>query len=97
MKTNEERNALKEEVETLSRKLHALSEEDLSQVAGGNSNKQFVTELTDELIKSGNFLVPINGFTYKGEYYTTPGAIGLMAHFISPTGKNLFIPQDNIL
>ena len=35
MKTKEELNALKEEVETLSRKLHELTEEELSQVSGG--------------------------------------------------------------
>ena len=35
MKTKEELNALKEEVETVSRKLHELTEEELAQVAGG--------------------------------------------------------------
>ena len=35
MKTNEELNALKEEVETLNKKLAALSEEELEQVNGG--------------------------------------------------------------
>ena len=35
MKTKEELNALKEEVETLSRKLHELTEEKLAQVSGG--------------------------------------------------------------
>ena len=35
MKTKEELNALKEEVETVSRKLHELTEEDLAQVSGG--------------------------------------------------------------
>ena len=35
MKTKEELNALKEEVETLNRKLHELTEEELAQVAGG--------------------------------------------------------------
>ena len=35
MKTKEELNALKEEVETLSRKLHELTEEELTQVSGG--------------------------------------------------------------
>ena len=37
MKTKEELNALKEEVETVSRKLHELTEEELAQVSGGNS------------------------------------------------------------
>ena len=35
MKSQEELNALKEEVETESRKLHELTEEDLKQVTGG--------------------------------------------------------------
>ncbi|MDO4983503.1 MAG: bacteriocin [Eubacteriales bacterium] len=38
MKTKEELNALKEEVETVSRKLAELSEEELSQVTGGIIN-----------------------------------------------------------
>ena len=37
MKTKEELNALKEEVETVSRKLHELTEEELAQVSGGMS------------------------------------------------------------
>ena len=36
MKTKEELNALKEEVETLNKKLHELTEEELEQVSGGN-------------------------------------------------------------
>ena len=36
MKTVEELNALKEEVETLNKKLAELSEEELSQVSGGS-------------------------------------------------------------
>ena len=36
MKTKEELNALKAEVETVSRKLHELTEEELEQVFGGN-------------------------------------------------------------
>ncbi len=35
MKTTEELNALKEEVETLNEKLHELTEEELAQVTGG--------------------------------------------------------------
>ncbi len=36
MKTQEELNALKEEVETLNEKLHELTEEELAQVSGGD-------------------------------------------------------------
>ena len=35
MKTKEELNALKEKVETLNKKLHELTEEELAQVSGG--------------------------------------------------------------
>ena len=35
MKNKEELNALKEEVETVSKKLHELTEEELAQVSGG--------------------------------------------------------------
>ena len=35
MKTKEELNALKEEVENVNRKLHELTEEELEQVSGG--------------------------------------------------------------
>ena len=35
MKTKEELNALKEEVETLNKELHELTEEELTQVSGG--------------------------------------------------------------
>ena len=40
MKTKEELNALKEEVETLNRKLHELTDEELEQVSGGGSNNR---------------------------------------------------------
>lgn len=38
MKTKEELNAIKKEVETLNRKLTELTEEELTQVSGGASN-----------------------------------------------------------
>ena len=41
MKTKEELKALKEEVETVSRKLHELTEEELKRVSGG-ANKYFL-------------------------------------------------------
>lgn len=41
MKTKEELNALKEEVETVSRKLQELTEEELAQVSGGVCGIQF--------------------------------------------------------
>lgn len=39
MKTPEELNALKEEVETVNKKLAELTEEELTQVAGGTANQ----------------------------------------------------------
>ena len=97
MKTKEELNELKEEVEAVNKKLHELTEEELKQVSGGgDGDMPCVTELTDELIKSGNFLVSNDGFWYKNEYYEVISAIGTMAHFISPTGKSLFIPYTNM-
>ena len=47
MKTKEELNALKEEVETQNKELHELTEEELAQVSGGNGRlpyKQRVDE-----------------------------------------------------
>ena len=43
MKTKEELNALKEEVEALNRKLHELTEEELAQVAGGGGRATWCT------------------------------------------------------
>ena len=37
-KTQEELNALKEEVETLNKKLHELTDEELAQVSGGGAS-----------------------------------------------------------
>ena len=45
MKTKEELNALKEEVETLNKKLHELTEEELAQVSGGADREPPVVEL----------------------------------------------------
>ena len=51
MKTKEELNALKEEVETVSKKLAELTEEELAQVSGGAGPRdRFVIErLTSEV------------------------------------------------
>lgn len=47
MKTKEELNALKEEVETLNKKLAELNEEELEQVTGGEEEMEQVTGGTD--------------------------------------------------
>ena len=49
MKTKEELNALKKEVETVSRKLHDLTEEELAQVAGGSVDDGFQSYNEDML------------------------------------------------
>ena len=51
MKTKEELNALKEEVETVSGKLHELTEEELAQVSGGESVDELL-QLYNEKIKN---------------------------------------------
>ena len=38
MKTKEELNALKEEVEAMNKKLHELTDEEFAQVSGGSEN-----------------------------------------------------------
>ena len=48
MKNKEELTALKEEVETLNKKLEELTEEELAQVSGGASRGSPVNELPDD-------------------------------------------------
>lgn len=47
MKTKEELNALKEEVETVTEKCRELTPEELAQVCGGNYRPQFYFRTTD--------------------------------------------------
>ena len=49
MKTKEELNALKEEIETLNKKLAELTEEELKQVAGGDVPPELDTKHHYEL------------------------------------------------
>ena len=57
MKTKEELTALKEEVETVSRKLHELTEEEIEQVSGGAAGTvKFFNE-----VKGFGFIKPENG------------------------------------
>ena len=53
MKTPEELNALKEEVEALKKKLHELNEEELAQVAGGAYIKDIYDQVTYDLYYPG--------------------------------------------
>ena len=65
MKTKEELSALKEEVETVNRKLHELTDEELAQVPGGGpiigGNPKY---------KIGDW-VAIGGFSYLGKEWET--------------------------
>ena len=52
MKTKEELNELKEEAETVSKKLHELTEEELAQVSGGLVHAYLV--VSPALVKDSN-------------------------------------------
>ena len=58
MKTKEELNALKEEVEALNRKLAELTEEELEEVAGGTMTTQEKIEFVKENIPKFYGFVP---------------------------------------
>ena len=96
MKTKEELNALKEEAETASRKLHELTEEELAQVTGG---KEYT--LTDEMIKHGKYAVgQADVIIYNEEkYYYQHQCTNIdridMFIYKSGTGAVLLIPFDN--
>ena len=57
MKTKEELNALKEEVETLSKKLAELSEDELAQIAGGD----VTTDLLNAACPTCYRFTPVDG------------------------------------
>ena len=54
MKTIEELNALKEEIETMNRKLAELNEEELKQVTGGSNDIEITFEYIMQYINAGN-------------------------------------------
>ena len=58
MKTKEELNALKEEVETLNKKLAELTEEELAQVSGG-SNGPIAINNDETVLKSPGLRSPL--------------------------------------
>ena len=53
MKTKEELNALKEEVETLNKKLAELSEDELKQVSGGYNGYEIIFYNSQKLSETG--------------------------------------------
>ena len=55
MKTKEELNALKEEVEALNKMLHELTEEELEQVSGGAYIKDIYDQVTYDLYYPGKY------------------------------------------
>ena len=61
MKTKEELNALKEEVETLNKKLHELTDEEFAQVSGGRSVPR------DERVIEPHVIEPL---VYPDSYFT---------------------------
>ena len=61
MKTKEELNALKEEVETLNKKLHELTDEELAQVSGGTPESN-----------GDPFAGLVEGGVYKSQYTGAP-------------------------
>ena len=68
MKTNEELNALKEEVETMSRKLAELTEEELVQVSGGVD----IGDLGDRIFGQSGF-EPVGIVSVPGEFVPIEG------------------------
>ena len=60
MNTKKELNALKEEVETLNRKLHELTDEELEQVSGGGYVKD-IDSNGDPTHPNGTNLPELNG------------------------------------
>ena len=50
-KTKEELNAIKEEVETVNKKLHELTEEELAQVTGGSKKADIISIATGMIIE----------------------------------------------
>ena len=61
MKTQEELNAIKEEIEALNKKLAELTEEELEQVTGGILPKDYYENIIQNSVKENNLILQ----TYK--------------------------------
>ena len=98
MKTPEELNALKEEVETMDIKLSELSEEDLSQVSGG----VLTPEAEDWINRNYDAIVDRTPASMKGlvgsvmNYVTTTGQIFDVSTLKSTLKNNFGINVDDL-
>ena len=75
MKMKEELNALKEEVETVNGKFHALNAEELEQVSGGDIEITF--DLIIEYINAGNERMAA-GYFNLAQYRLAPSEVYLI-------------------
>ena len=98
MKTKEELNALKEEVETLNKKLHELTDEQLEQVSGGAG--QTVTSLEGLSCKSrdpnghdlgSNFYYNNKHYISSNEYVVISGIL-CMIYKSEEDGDPIMVP-----
>ena len=98
MKTPEELNALKEEVETMDIKLSELSEEDLAQVSGG----VLTPEAEDWINRNYDAIVDRTPASMKGlvgsvmNYVTTTGQIFDISTLKSTLKNNFGINVDDL-
>ena len=71
MKSREELNAIRNEVETVGRKLAELSEEELQQIAGGRVDLQSMPPITeDKKYVMLGFTAPTNDTLFNFHIYT---------------------------
>lgn len=68
MKTREELNALKKEVDTLKKKLAELTEDELKQVTGGNNRELLNPEISPSIpqIDENVICTPVTGYWQGG-------------------------------
>ena len=97
MKTEEELNALKAEVETLNKKLHELTDEELAHVNGGDADVtagQFTVRVQgDGIVKASG---TIDGLSYSGASDLVINSYGGIEIPVSATDKKGNIIVFNI-
>ena len=72
MKTKEELNTLRNEVEALNKKLAELTEEELQQIVGGTVPLHNMPQKADDEKYVMGFAPPTNGTIYNPHIYTEP-------------------------